>query len=775
MMATFPIAPFAPTVGRTALDFLGDVGRAGVRYAVLEDWRWLPARVQGERSRNGDGTPVPCLDVLVAPEDLDRLDVVGRGWGLVAVDGGSGAIRTYEPETGKRWRLRVRSRLRYGKAHPWLETGAAETHVLRRAVDLGGVRLLAASDRLVHLLLHCLIDLGALPVSHRQELVELMEQLRSDPPAAGRAAERVQQELAPALEWSTLLADVVHGRWDDLLARRSGIRRHLWRRSPIASSVRWLRGRAGGPAAARADGEEPRGRQDGAGPGSATGGGAGPGREQIRGSGLLLGGRGLSTGLKFLAELMIVRYLATGDYGMWTYALAAVVFLRGFATLGLNRAVVRFLPIHLERGEKDRFFSVAMLVLGGLLVASAAVITLFYAFPGVVAGLAGAEPGQPIDLLFIVIFLVPIEAVDDFLTGLCAAFTDSRTIFVRRYLLSPGLRIGVALTLVLLQADVRMLAYGYLLSGLFGIGYYAVSVYREIRKRGLIDDSISGTLVLPVRRVLSYTVPVMAADWCGTLMSTSGPLLLGYFSGMSTVALFQVVVPLVTLTKVVQQSFGVLFEPEASRLHARDDRVALDLFYWRSAVWVAVLTFPMFAVAFAAAEPLTVLLYGERYAEAAPILSILALGMFADSTLGFNAPTLRVVGKVRWLLVVNITAAAVNVGLNVLLIPRWGALGAAIGTGLSWAFHGLLKQAALRYAADVRAFGSEYLGPYVAIALTTVGLVLVRFYRPDRLELVLPAAAVAIALVWLTARSHLSISSTFPELARVPFLKAVLG
>ncbi|HZD03554.1 MAG TPA: hypothetical protein VE173_01510, partial [Longimicrobiales bacterium] len=48
-------------------------------------------------------------------------------------------------------------------------------------------------------------------------------------------------------------------------------------------------------------------------------------RQQIRGSGLLLAGRGFSTGLKFLSELIVVRYLATAEYGAWTYALSAVV------------------------------------------------------------------------------------------------------------------------------------------------------------------------------------------------------------------------------------------------------------------------------------------------------------------------------------------------------------------------------------------------------------------------------------------------------------------
>ena len=129
--------------------------------------------------------------------------------------------------------------------------------------------------------------------------------------------------------------------------------------------------------------------------------------------------------MKFVAELLVVRYLVTEEYGSWTYALSAVVFIRGFATLGLNRAVVRFLPVHLERGERGEFLGIVAFVLGCLLLSTGAAVSAFYFFPETVARLAGAGPEQRLDILFIVILLVPIDTLDDFLTGIFAAFSAS--------------------------------------------------------------------------------------------------------------------------------------------------------------------------------------------------------------------------------------------------------------------------------------------------------------------------------------------------------------
>lgn len=498
-------------------------------------------------------------------------------------------------------------------------------------------------------------------------------------------------------------------------------------------------------------------------------------RKQIRGSGLLLGGKGLALGLKFAAELIVVRYLTTEDYGAWTYALSAVTFLRGMSALGLHRALSRYLPLHLERREFEQFYGVLLFVFGAILLAGALIVGAFYAFPSEVASLAGVAAERPLALLFIVIFLVPTETLDTALMGVSAAFGDSRTIFVRRFLMHPGLRITVAGLLVLMQADITLLAYGYLLSGVVGIAYYGWSVARQMRKRGLLKWELFRGVQLPVRRVLGYTTPVMAADWCSVYMITAGPLLLGYFADMNAVALYQVVVPAAALNTVVYQSFGMLFEPSASRLSAKGAPAALNHHYWRSAVWVSVLTFPFFAVSFTAAVPLTVLLFGERYVAAAPILSLLAAGQFIDSAAGFNAATLRVTGQVRWLVAVHMAGAATTIGISVVLIPSMGALGAGIGTAAGLLFYTVLKQVALQQGSGVRALDGAYKKPYLTIAGVTMALLMVRILWPAELWILVTSIVLGSVAVFLSARVTLSISETFPELVRSPLLRKILG
>jgi O-antigen/teichoic acid export membrane protein len=222
-------------------------------------------------------------------------------------------------------------------------------------------------------------------------------------------------------------------------------------------------------------------------------------------------------------------------------------------------------------------------------------------------------------------------------------------------------------------------------------------------------------------------------------------------------------------------SFALLFTPMAARLFARDDREGINNLYWQTAIWIAVFSFPIFALSFSLAEPLTVLLFGARYEQSAIILALLSFGYYFNAALGFNGLTLKVFGKLRYIVTVNIAAALVNVGVNLLLIPRYGALGAAIGTCGTLVAHNFFKQAGLALGTGISLFEWRHLKVYTVIGLSALGLLLIQiaFSPPALVSLVL--AGLASALVILINRSSLAVGQTFPELLRFPLMRRLFG
>ena len=496
-------------------------------------------------------------------------------------------------------------------------------------------------------------------------------------------------------------------------------------------------------------------------------------RRQIRGSSLLLVGRLLALGSKLLAQVLLVRYLTVGDYGDWAYGLSIVALLGGFAHLSLDRAVTRFTAIYHARGEHAHFFGVIALVMATVIATGALFVGGTYALHEQFAGLLNQSP-HAVALLLILVFLVPLEALDTLLVAILASLGATRAIFARRYVMAPAIQLGAVLLLALMHARVAFLAWAYVAGALFGVALSAWLLVGTLRKQGLLHELRAHGVRMPARELFRFSVPLMTSDWLAAMMESSGTLVLGYFYSTEHVAFFRTVFPLATLNKIVIQSFGTLYEPAVSRLFAKGDARGIAALYWETTLWIAVLSFPIFALTFVAATPLTALLYGARYETAGTLLAVLALGNYLQAVSGFNGMTIKSVGRVHSLVVINLLALLANAAITLLLVPPFGAMGAAVSLTITLIVHNLLKQVGLRRATGIALPARRLVRPFAAIAVAIVAMAALLVLGARMPALVVPAAVVASVAVLAYARQNLRIAEVFPELSRIRYLRPLL-
>lgn len=499
-----------------------------------------------------------------------------------------------------------------------------------------------------------------------------------------------------------------------------------------------------------------------------------PTRKQIRGSSLFLAGRFLSIGINFSAQVLMVRYLATADYGALAYALAVVAFFQPFATLGLHEAVSRFVPIYKEDKEFSKMLGTILLSIGTVFLAGLAVIAAIWSGPELLTRFMTHEK-LPRHLLTILIMVVPLDAADELFNSLFASFAGTRAIFFRKYILGPGLKLGAVLLLLALRSTVVFLAYGYLFASLAGIAIYAWMLVRLLQEQQLFQQLRSSPLKIPAREVLAFVLPGLSSSLVTVAIHSVNIFILGYLHTMTEVAYFRAAVPVAQLNGVVMASFTLLYMPAAARLFAKSDYHGMNTLYWQTAAWMSVLSFPIFALTFSFAQPLSEFLYGARYASSGPILALLALGSYVNVALGFNLQTLKVLNRLRYIILMSLVAALVDIGLNLVLVPRHGALGAAIGTTATLVLYKILLQVGLLPTSNFRAFDRRYVPVYLSIALSAGGLFLVESFRSMSLYSGLLLVACVSFLVFSVTRKKLGIAETFPELLKMPLMRLIFA
>jgi O-antigen/teichoic acid export membrane protein len=125
---------------------------------------------------------------------------------------------------------------------------------------------------------------------------------------------------------------------------------------------------------------------------------------------------------------------------------------------------------------------------------------------------------------------------------------------------------------------------------------------------------------------------------------------------------------------------GTFYLPTIATVLTRKDFLqAGDLYRWASR-WSFVVIAPVMAVMLTCPGSVLTLLFGADYDRMATPVRILALGVLVNVLFGFNGITSDSLNKVKLIIGRQVIAIVFNVAACAVLIPSFGAIGAAVAT-----------------------------------------------------------------------------------------------
>ncbi|MFK7822011.1 MAG: oligosaccharide flippase family protein [Planctomycetaceae bacterium] len=492
-------------------------------------------------------------------------------------------------------------------------------------------------------------------------------------------------------------------------------------------------------------------------------------RSDIRGSSLLLGGRLISKFTNFGIQIAIVRGLTRDSFGAFAYAMALVTIGQVIVMCGMSRAMPRFLPIYRQQGDMKRFYGALSICIGCVLIFGTVVVAGVLLAAPYAEGTLVRSPTS-LSCLLVLIFVAPLQAVDDIVIAMLAMFGAAKKIFLRKHVLNPVLKVVAVGSVLLAGGTIEQLCFAYLIAVAIGVGISFWLLGPVAESEGVSLALHRQEIDYPFRELMAFALPLMTSELLLIAVGTMDAIMLEQLRGTSEVAGLRAVFKIAVLNQLVAHSFTSLYLPTASRAFARNDKAAINTGYWQTAVWIAVLTFPVFALSCMGARSVVETAYGERYADAPILLTLLAFGCYIDSMFGFNALTLKVYGRMRYMLGINAVAAVFAVSINLLLIPPYGATGAAVGTLLTMLLLFVLKHVGLWRLTEVAPFARKLLVVYTLIGVFSLAIAAFNYWlNPSLWTNMFVVAGFTVALL-AASRNAMQIDETFPELKRIPIL-----
>lgn len=404
-------------------------------------------------------------------------------------------------------------------------------------------------------------------------------------------------------------------------------------------------------------------------------------RTVAKGSTVLVAGFAAEVVVSLVAKLLIARYLGQVGFGAVSIGITLLTLSSTLALVGLHTGVGRYLPRFEDEGRRRGVLVSAVTVAVPLSLAAGAVL---FVLAGPIASGVFHDPAvAPVVRVFgaavpfAVLMRLAVGASQGLQVTLPKVALQNVTIPVTRFAL-------VAVVLAVGAGTVgASLAYAvpYVLAGLFGL-YYLAS------RTPAFDRSVQST---PVRgELLRFSAPLVITAATVRIMADIDTFVLGYFAPTGAVGVYNVVYPVGQLLTLGLAAFSFIAMPVFSELDV-DDRVGdMRRLYQVSSKWIFLGSFPVFLVVFLFPAATIRLTFGAEYVEGATALSVLALGFFVHAVVGLNGRALTSIGRTRLQAADNAAAAGVNLALNLVLIPRYSYLGAAVATAATYLFRNAL-------------------------------------------------------------------------------------
>ncbi len=389
----------------------------------------------------------------------------------------------------------------------------------------------------------------------------------------------------------------------------------------------------------------------------------------------------VGAGLAYATQVLLARLLGKAEYGTFATVWVWTNVLGHAALWGLSLSACRFIPHYRARGEND-------LVRGFL--AGGAVFTVLSGLATVALGSALLWLGRDwIDDAYVwpvamALVLVPLFALQDYAEAVARGFNWAALAIAPTYILRNAL-IGMTLVASILlgaPAEAWVAVACTLAALMLGLLVHTILLVRRMR-RALPPAQKSYRL----REWTIASLPLAAVDLAHTGFNFVDVILLSFFLPPEAVAVYFAATRILQFVVFASYAASAVTAPRFAEAKARGDLGSLRALIVRTARLTSAATVLIGAGVLGAA-PLLLQLFGPGFEASFVPLAILVIGVVAYSAFGPAEDVLNMLGGERVSAAVALAALAVAVVLNLLLIPRFGVMGAAIAMGVAYGLRG---------------------------------------------------------------------------------------
>jgi len=382
-----------------------------------------------------------------------------------------------------------------------------------------------------------------------------------------------------------------------------------------------------------------------------------------------------------LLMFLLARYLLDPEgYGALYWAIGILAVVQLVADLGLGKSAARYISEY-RKTDTGQLPYLLRSTIGFKLVALSTVATALligHEWIAILLGDPDVAPFLAAGVLYIVAF--------SFSTFTQVAFQGFNNLqysaIVQAISGAARLIFAVAFALLGLGALGAFFGYivGYAIAAAVGLTILYLEFYRDYEPAAEYEAGLS-------RRLLEYSVPLTATRSANVIDKRIDVVLVGFFLSPVAVAFYTLGKQISDFVLAPAESLGFTISPNFGEQKAAGQLDQAREIYETSLEQTLLLYIPAAVGLAIVAEPFVTMVFGADYSGAVPVLQILCGFIILMAITNLTSDSLDYLGRARSRAIAKGTASIANLGLNIVLIPAIGVVGAAAATVATHSFY----------------------------------------------------------------------------------------
>lgn len=379
----------------------------------------------------------------------------------------------------------------------------------------------------------------------------------------------------------------------------------------------------------------------------------------------------MSAGIGFITSMVLARRLGVEDFGTYSLAMALMIVISGIAGGSIDQALVKFSSLYLDK-EREKAELVFKLSFNIKLITAVVLLFVCYLLRAPLSRIIFKGPGfeNLVSLAF-------LGAIGITLFGYVLAYLQSHQTFVK-YVVLDTLNSVAKLSLV------GFLIFANILTPASSISIYVIVPFLTfILGMMLIPKTflrVKGSQKSLLPELVHFSKWIVLSYVIFAFSRRMDIFLLSYFKGGETVGIYSVALIIASGMDLIALSLFVVIFPKLSRYTKKEEYVQFIKKFLLGAIPLYIFTCIFFMWV---SRPLVETFYTAAYMDSARVIEILVPGYavyfiafpLSAITLSMNRPEVLVVFDLVVLLLMFV--------FGIILIPLYGAIGAAVATLIS--------------------------------------------------------------------------------------------